>query len=464
MHVFPEPYKDKKTGETRYTDTYTAEWHIKGKRRRFRTGLTNKRAAEMAAEAEYKRDLDRAAGRGDPFEKYRDLPIGEHVQAFNDYLSTKASTKKHLWERNEYLTAYIAACGVKTLADLDGARANAWLASLIGPAAEGKLSARSANKRRMTLKQFGRWLVGTFTGGAKDARMAFDPFAGKDVMPKRSEKEDKRHKRRAPTRDELEAIIAALEVRTTYAVASKRRALLYRTAATTGLRKEELHVLRAADFDLGDVAPAVAEKRDPRATVRLDAKFTKNGEDAFLPLSPETARALVAAGVDKLDGAALVFPDAPNYRTFDEDLKRAKVEKETPRGLLDFHALRVYYATALARNKVGLVQAQKLMRHSDPALTSNVYSKVELDDWAHEAAAKIDLGDSGRISGRTTKTATDNQGLTRTEEGPKRPFVAGPETQENSGAKRVSRATKTATLAGPPEPKVTGSNPVGRTT
>jgi integrase len=57
--------------------------------------------------------------------------------------------------------------------------------------------------------------------------------------------------------------------------------------------------------------------------------------------------------------------------------------------VVDLHALRVTYATLLGRAGVSLVQAQKLMRHSDPKLTANIYTRLQMDD-AREAVAKID--------------------------------------------------------------------------
>jgi len=60
-----------------------------------------------------------------------------------------------------------------------------------------------------------------------------------------------------------------------------------------------------------------------------------------------------------------------------------------------FHALRVTYATMLARAGVSLVQAQTLMRHSDPKLTANIYTRLQLHD-GHAAVAKIDVGTGGR--------------------------------------------------------------------
>ncbi|MHC4163103.1 MAG: tyrosine-type recombinase/integrase [Planctomycetota bacterium] len=56
--------------------------------------------------------------------------------------------------------------------------------------------------------------------------------------------------------------------------------------------------------------------------------------------------------------------------------------------VVDFHALRVTYATSLGRQGVPLQKAQKLMRHSDPKLTSNAYTRFELHDL-HDAVARI---------------------------------------------------------------------------
>ena len=48
----------------------------------------------------------------------------------------------------------------------------------------------------------------------------------------------------------------------------------------------------------------------------------------------------------------------------------------------------------LARTGVSLVQAQTLMRHSDPKLTANIYTRLQLHD-GHAAVARIDIGSGG---------------------------------------------------------------------
>ena len=62
----------------------------------------------------------------------------------------------------------------------------------------------------------------------------------------------------------------------------------------------------------------------------------------------------------------------------------------TDEGVADFHALRVTYATSLARSGVSPAMAQKLLRHSDPKLTLNIYTRLKLEE-AQAAVARLPL-------------------------------------------------------------------------
>ena len=72
---------------------------------------------------------------------------------------------------------------------------------------------------------------------------------------------------------------------------------------------------------------------------------------------------------------------------------------------------------SLARTGAPLTLTQKLMRHSTPTLTANVYTRLSLHD-GRAAVAAIDLpfGKSSRGAGRGAKarTRTFNTALTRT--------------------------------------------------
>ncbi len=112
----------------------------------------------------------------------------------------------------------------------------------------------------------------------------------------------------------------------------------------------------------------------------------------------------------------------PGVPTLAKDLRAAGIEPGTPEaGIVDLHALRATFCTSLARADVSLVLAQRLMRHADPKLTANTYSKLELHD-SRAAVAKIDRpapaasppsGATGRLGGKlgvSPVISTDEKG------------------------------------------------------
>ncbi len=127
------------------------------------------------------------------------------------------------------------------------------------------------------------------------------------------------------------------------------------------------------------------------ATVRVRASQAKNRREAVLPLPPGTVAALATLRGDQQLPSAKVFRAVPNTVTLRKDLGAARIPVQTPAGVIDLHALRTTYGTLLARAGVSLAQAQKLMRHSTPTLTANVYVRLQMDD-AREAVGRIDVG------------------------------------------------------------------------
>jgi integrase len=106
----------------------------------------------------------------------------------------------------------------------------------------------------------------------------------------------------------------------------------------------------------------------------------KNRKSVVLPVS-ETVIAMLRELRAKAPPDRLrVFKNIPRIETFRRDLGRAEIQVLTPTGKLDFHCLRVTFATALCLANVPLVLAQRLMRHSDPKLTANIYTKLGLDE------------------------------------------------------------------------------------
>jgi integrase len=188
---------------------------------------------------------------------------------------------------------------------------------------------------------------------------------------------------------------------------------LFACAVYTALRKGELLGLRKSDVDLDDGTITV------RRSYGHDT--TKGGHADVLPIAPQLAGFLEDAIEESK--SQLVFPASDgSMRTGEADLqqvlrramgraglvsgylhvcrrKNCGYEEEAkdsglrtcpdcemklwPKAIvrhLRFHDLRGTTATLLARAGVPLVVAQRMLRHADPRLTANIYTRVDLAD------------------------------------------------------------------------------------
>ena len=146
------------------------------------------------------------------------------------------------------------------------------------------------------------------------------------------------------------------------ALAPADRALLYEVALFTGLRVGELAHLRGRHLDID------------RGGLRLDAEWTKNRRPGFQPLPRYLVQKL--AGIAHAD-PLLRVPTHP-ARTFDEDLRAAAIEKNSPDGVLVFHSWRATYGTLLDALGASAKETQELMRHSTPVITMQRYVQAQL--------------------------------------------------------------------------------------
>ncbi|MFO1077945.1 MAG: site-specific integrase [Planctomycetota bacterium] len=154
----------------------------------------------------------------------------------------------------------------------------------------------------------------------------------------------------------------------------------------TGARWSELTRTRWADWDLGG------------RTLTLRAENTKSKKRRVLPLREKlvsTIQTLVAVhtrilGHEPETGdPVFLSPEASRWmkptnnamRVFNRILKRAGIPRLDAEGRkLDIHSLRHTFGSRLARHGVGLVQVQRLMGHSDPKLTAQVYTHLDVED------------------------------------------------------------------------------------
>jgi integrase len=135
------------------------------------------------------------------------------------------------------------------------------------------------------------------------------------------------------------------------------------------------------------------------------ASITKNRKDAKLPLRPEVVAALKSIRPVNAAPFQWVFHhEVPRVRTLQKDLAAAGVKFIDESGRrMDFHALRMTFATLLAVSHVPLTDAMHLMRHSDPKMTMRAYtdaSRLALNEHLHTLpSVSVNVGDSAlRIS------------------------------------------------------------------
>ena len=185
------------------------------------------------------------------------------------------------------------------------------------------------------------------------------------------------------TEDELIRLIHAAEhgaVRCR--LSGPDRAMLYRIAAGTGYRSEELQSLTPESFAL----------EGPYPTITVEAGNSKRRRRDVQPIQPALA-AMLAPWLDARQKGEPIFPVSrwAILTGLQADLRSAGIPYTTDEGTADFHALRHTYITALAKSNAPVKIVQTLARHSTPVLTLGVYTHVGLYDQAPALDALPDL-------------------------------------------------------------------------
>ncbi len=275
---------------------------------------------------------------------------------------------------------------------------------------ERPLSVQTSNHYLESVKRFTAWLV-------SDGRTGSDALA---ELAELDVTEDKiQHPRRAISADDFEKLVrAAAASSPVESIAGPDRAMLYILAAWTGFRRKELSSLTRRSFDLDAQTP----------TVRVNAAYAKNKRTDSIPLHPVVAERVRAW----LNAKGDVGANAPMFalrtagghwrktaKMMRTDCEAAGVPYCDEDGLFaDFHANRHTFITNLGRSGVPLGTGQKLARHSDPKLTSNIYTHLAI----HDKAAGIDalpapptIDDTDRLNeaAELRATGTDDQAAER---------------------------------------------------
>lgn len=382
----PVLLRDPKTG--RRTKTKSKKWWGRfrdASGREKRVPLATDRAAAQAMLAEYVRRAEREkAGIIEPTDEHRKLPLPKHIADYKRHLEAKDDDPRYIKIAIARIKAVVAGCKFRNIADFLPSKATAWLRD---QREAEEFGIATSNDYLTAMKAFCNWLV-------RDGRVIKNPLAH---LQRLNTETDVRRERRVLSPDELELLIQAarLSDRAVGGLSGHRRAVLYRVAAYTGLRAQELASLTPASFDLGGTPP----------TVRVEACYSKHRREDILPLQEDLAgqlREFLAAGTDPDErlwpkkwyrkGARIIRKDLASARKAWIENAPASPERESRETsdflrdkdrdgcVVDFHSLRHGFITYLVTANVPPKVAQSLARHSTITLTMDRYAHLGVCD------------------------------------------------------------------------------------
>jgi len=334
-------------------------------------------AAWLEGLTPYLRDRLGAIGAFDATRAAAGKSIAEHLADWGVYLKARGCAPRYIDGAGAAVRHVADAAGLRFLSDIQADAVEAHLADLTG----GGLSDRTRNSHLASIRAFCRWAVHL-------GRLTADPM----VRVRAIREEPRRHRRALSAEEVRRLLTAAAKEPARYGMTGAERALLYRLAAESGLRRGELASLTRASFDLDGAAP----------TVTLEARDSKRRRRDTLPLRPHMAEALRA----HLNGKAPTAPALPvpsRNRTapmLREDAEAAGLDLAG----LDFHSLRHTTGSLLCAAGVHPRVAQTIMRHSTIELTMRRYSHVLREQESDALALLPDLSAPPAEAARATGT------------------------------------------------------------
>ncbi len=379
--IFKQQYtaKDPKTGKR--VKKKSQFWYIDykaadGTRKRVKAFKDKQATAQLAAKLEKESELAQA-GIVDRFKEHRLTPLSEHL---NDFRKSLGDTTKHARLTENALRRVFTTCKFHKWSDISASKFSDSINSMRN---SRDLSQRTYNSYLKAGKQFCKWMV-------QDQRASESPLS----YLKCETITERRRERRPLEPDEMRKLLETAEAGPKrFGMTGHERAMLYRLAAETGLRANELRGLRVLSFNFDD------------CTVVVEAKTSKNKKCSTLPLRPDTATELKGIVRGKLPNAQVFKVPAKPADMLKPDLADAGIDYIDESGLYaDFHALRHTTGSLLAASGVHPKVAQSIMRHSDINLTMSIYTHTLRGQEAEAVKNLPDLSMPSKGSRRATGT------------------------------------------------------------
>ena len=229
------------------------------------------------------RDIEKLkAGYVDRYAETRTTPIGKLIDAYKQHLEAEDSAPRYVKGTIRMLRDFTKFAKTTTVASIAIADAERFAADV-----RTRCSAKTRDHYAGALRSFGRWLERT-------GRWERDPFHGLALHTAHRDKhrvfkrvsfryeEAERFVEAAWARYEAERALGGTPMQGDYCDDVKDRQVLYWFTLTTAFRANECASVRWEDLTLDG----------PKLAVRLSGQFTKNGDDANVPLQGFVAQAL----------------------------------------------------------------------------------------------------------------------------------------------------------------------------
>jgi integrase len=364
-----------------------------GKQRVRTSGTTDKKTAKQIAA---KWEADEAARRNGCIDAILERlttegtkAIASHVADFEQFLTDKCRSEKHVIQTCRQIRWIIKTCQAKRIADLTAPAVRRAIAELKSKGAKPTMGSaprptgpRTCNGYLTAIKAFTRWLK-------EQKLLADDSLCGEDGY---NEAADRRHVRRELSESEINWLLSTAEKFTLpeHRMTGPDRAIAYRVALGTGFRASELRRLTAESFNLDATPPTITvfgkRQRNDVQPIRVDlaellrpwlTSFSA-GDKVFARLPGDTARMIRS----DLKAARLAWIESAEFDAEKKTRRKSDFLKyENAAGqIADFHSTRHTYISGIVNGGASVKTAQELARHSTPVLTIGRYAHTRLDD------------------------------------------------------------------------------------
>lgn len=349
----------KPNGQPRYSKCFYIRYADHNGARREVKGYADREATVAKAATLERQAARRREGLVDRFDEHARRLLIEHADDYRRDLDAGGHAPMYVSNTDAWIRSVIGGAKAKYFAELTPSAVQGYLGQL----AEDGLSPRTINNYLAAIQGFCNWAV-------KDKRLPASPLVG---MARRTVAVDLRRRRRSLTIEDLGKLVDIAQGQPPIQNTSGPvRAMAYLLAGYLGLRRSEVGGLRLSDVDFD------------AQTITVRAAVSKNKRLAVLPMHPvvcERLRSYLAEhSLADADAPIVPIQRKQTGAMIRRDLQAAAIAFETDSGRVDFHSLRVSFASNLGRSGVPIQTARELMRHSTVELTARVYTKLELRD------------------------------------------------------------------------------------